>query len=125
SGARQSEIRSATHSKPDVRPSAETLYGALVVKGPLPAIVLFLRQFLWSIRRPVSSPRPIYPQCCRAQGLSRLAVAPTLPRAPSTPGHTLTPPSTAAHLLWSDDEVRGEPRVVHEYSCHILVFGGC
>ena len=31
---------------------------------------------------PVSSPRPTNPRHCRAQGLSRLAVAPTLPRAP-------------------------------------------
>jgi hypothetical protein len=31
---------------------------------------------------PVSSPRPTNPRRCRAQGLSRLAVAPMLPRAP-------------------------------------------
>ena len=31
---------------------------------------------------PVSSPRPTYLRLCRAQGLSRLAVAQTLPRAP-------------------------------------------
>ena len=32
--------------------------------------------------KPVSSPRPTSPRHCRAQGLSRLAVAPTLPPAP-------------------------------------------
>ena len=87
----------------------KTLYGAFVVKGSQPAIILFLHQFLCSIWKPVSSPRPTRPQCCRAQGPSRLVVAPTLTRASSTAGHTLTAPSTAAHSLWSDDKVRGEP----------------
>src|SRR5436190_17369132 len=32
--------------------------------------------------KPVSSPRPTSPRHCRAQGLSRLAVAPPLPPAP-------------------------------------------
>jgi hypothetical protein len=36
----------------------------------------------------------------RAQGLSRLAVAPSARRTPTLPGHTFTAPSTAAD--WCD-----------------------
>ena len=50
---------------------------------------------------PVSSSRPTNRRRCRAQGRSRLAAAPTLPQAPSSPGHTLTAPSTTAHSVWS------------------------
>src|SRR5262249_36842181 len=45
--------------------------------------------------------RPAASNRCRAQGLSRLAVAPTSPHMPAMPGHTWTAPSTTARSLWS------------------------
>src|SRR5260370_827408 len=61
----------------------------------------FLHRFLCSTWNPVSSPRPAVLQSRRAQELSRLAVAPTFPRALPLPGHTLTALSTAAHSMRS------------------------
>src|SRR6266446_2980584 len=65
---------------------------------------LFLAFFIGFFVRPgnpVSSPRPAVLQSRRAQELSRLAVAPTFPRALDLPGHTLTALSTAAHSMRS------------------------
>ena len=60
-----------------------------------------LRQFLCSISKPVSSSRPALRLRCRAQKLSRLAVAPTLRHTLPLPGHTLTASSTTARLVRS------------------------
>jgi hypothetical protein len=46
----------------------------------------------------VSSPRPTWTARCRAQGLSRLAVAPTLPRAPIIPKPHLDSPEHGSTL---------------------------
>src|SRR6266404_5692328 len=62
---------------------------------------LFLARFLCSTWNPVSSPRPAVLQSRRAQELSRLAVAPTFPRALPLPGHTLTASSTTARSVRS------------------------
>ena len=56
-----------------------------------PCFVLFLCSCLVA----VPSSRPAHALTRRAQGPSRLAVAPVLPRAPALPGHALTGPSTA------------------------------
>jgi hypothetical protein len=78
------------------------LYGALEVKQRIHGMLFFpSTQFLCSTRKPISSPRPASSECCRAQGLSRLAVAQISRHAPAMPGHTLTAPSTAARSLWS------------------------
>jgi hypothetical protein len=58
----------------------------------------FFVSFFVRSGKPVSSSRPTHPRHRRAQGLSRLAVAPTLQRAQSSPGHTL---STTARSMWS------------------------
>ena len=80
----------------------KTLYGALEVKQRIHGMLFFpSTQFLCSTRKPISSPRPASSECCRAQGLSRLAVAQISRHAPAMPGHTLTAPSTAAGSLWS------------------------
>src|SRR6516164_8911763 len=73
----------------------------------------FLDQFLCSTWNSVSSSRPAVLQSRRAQELSRLAVAPTLRRAPPSPGHTLTAPSTMAPLGTVGMTIRGEPAVGH------------
>ena len=75
--------------------------GLLLSSGFRAAIFLscFLDRFLCSTWNPVSSSRPAVLQSRRAQELSRLAVAPTFPRALRLPGHTLTAPSTAAHSI--------------------------
>ena len=57
------------------------LYGAFFVKISAGAI-LFIRQFLCSIWSPFLRPDPQIPGAVARRGLSRLAVAPTLPRAP-------------------------------------------
>src|SRR5688572_11019363 len=57
------------------------LYGAFFVK-PLRRGASFSSSVSLFDLELVSSPRPTIPRRCRAQGLSRLAVAPTLPRAP-------------------------------------------
>src|SRR5450432_4054457 len=64
-------------------------------------------QFLCSTWNPVSSPRPTRVEGRRAQGLSRSAVAPPWPHAPSFPGRALTAPSTAARWLWSGRRSEG------------------
>jgi hypothetical protein len=82
--------------------AACALYGVYVVKrfqrGDLSC---FLDRFLCSTGKPVSSSRPAVLQSRRAQELSRLAVAPTFPRALRLPGHTLTAPSTLARSMGS------------------------
>ena len=67
-------------SAPNERAAAH-LYGAFFVK-PLRSGSSFFFVSFFVRSEPVSSPRPTNPRRCRAQGLSRLAVAPTLPRAP-------------------------------------------
>jgi hypothetical protein len=62
-------------------PARAHLYGAFFVK-PLRSGSSFFFVSFFVRSEPVSSPRPTNPRRCRAQGLSRLAVAPTLPRAP-------------------------------------------
>ena len=64
----------------------------------------FLRRFLGSISKPVSSSRPALRSRRRAQELSRLAVAPTLQHGPD---HTLTASSTTAPWCGRDDDQRG------------------
>src|SRR5260370_24507939 len=85
----------------------------------------FLRQFLCSIRKPVSSSRPALRLRRRAQKLSRLAIAPTLRHAPPLPGHTLTASSTTARPRAIGLTIRGEPACGRDQSRHNLVFGGC
>jgi ABC transporter substrate binding protein len=61
--------------------------------------------------------------CRRAQERSRLGSAPSC--ADPTGGLGLDGSEHGGTLGRSrDDEVEGSPRVVHEASCHILVFGG-
>src|SRR5260370_30291582 len=68
--------------------------GSLLSSGFRAAISLscFLHRFLCSTWNPVSAPRPAVLQGRRAKELSRLAVAPTFPRALDLPGHTCVPP---------------------------------
>jgi len=90
-------------------------------------------QFLCSTRKPISSPRPASSECCRAQGLSRLAVAQISRHAPAMPGHTLTAPSTAARSIGSGLEAAGNcaglgVNVSHcadEVSCRLFLCGRC
>ena len=75
---------------------------------------LLLCQFLCSIRKPVSSPRPTYTRRCRAQGPSRLAVAPTLPRAPIIARPYLDGSEHDSTLgCGRDDVLEGSPLVAH------------
>src|SRR5258708_36973681 len=85
--------------------------GSLLSSGFRAAISLscFLHRFLCSTWNPVSSPRPAVLQSRRAQELSRLAVAPTFPRALDLPGHILTALSTAAHSMRSGCRSEGSP----------------
>src|SRR5216684_8874143 len=85
--------------------------GFLLSSGFRAAISLscFLDRFLCSIWNPVSSPRPTVLQSRRAQELSRLAVAPTFPRALHLPGHTLTSSEHGGTLDAVGMTTRGEP----------------
>jgi hypothetical protein len=75
--------------------------------------------------KPVSSPRPTNPGRCRAQALSRLAVAPTLPRAAIIARPYLDSSEHAGTMMMVGITFEGSPRVAHECSCGVLVFGGC
>jgi hypothetical protein len=84
------------------------LYGLFIVKrfqnGDLFFFFFFLLSSsvsLFDLEIPFLRPDPQYLQSRRAQELSRLAVAPTFPRALDLPGHTLTALSTAAHSMRS------------------------
>ncbi len=66
-----------------------------------------LHRFLCSISKPVSSSRRALRSRRRAQGPSRLAVAPTFPHAPPWPGHALTASSTTARLTRSGRRSEG------------------
>jgi hypothetical protein len=81
-------------------------------------------QFLCSIWEPVSSSRPAIRGRCRAQGLSRLAVAPPSPCTLPLPGHALTVPSSMAHSIWPGDDYEGSPLQDAITSRRNLVFGG-
>src|SRR5512146_601626 len=105
--------------------SHAALSGASVVKGSQQGLILFLRQSLCSIRKPVSSPRPTNPGRCRAQALSRLAVAPTLPRTAIIARPYLDSSEHAGTMMMVGITFEGSPRVAHECSCGVLVFGGC
>ena len=75
---------------------------------------------------PVSSPRPTSPRRCRAQGLSRLAVAPTLPRAPIIARPYLDGSEHDGTLgVVGMTTVEGSPLGWRARSRHMLVFGGC
>ena len=63
-----------------------------------------LRQFLCSISKTVSSPDPHF---ALVDARSRLAVAPTLRRAPPLSGHTLTASRATARLRGRDNDQRG------------------
>ena len=61
-------------------------------------------QFLCSAAEPVSSPRPALLRRRRAQWMSRLAVAPTLPNTVTLPGHALISTSTVAgSMRWGEN----------------------
>jgi hypothetical protein len=66
-----------------------------------------LHRVLCSISKPVSSFRRALRSRRRAQGPSRLAVAPTFPHAPPWPGHALTASSTTARLTRSGRRSEG------------------
>ena len=70
------------------------------------------------------SSRPALRPRRRAQELSRLAVAPTLPHAPPLPGHTLTASSTTARLVRSGWRSEGSSLSGADQSRHNLVSGG-
>jgi hypothetical protein len=87
----------------------QALYGAFFVKEVRQRNESFLlRRFLLFDLTTVPSSRPALCSWRRAQEPSRLAVAPTFPHAPATPGHTLTAPSTTARLPRSGWTIRGE-----------------
>ena len=69
----------------------------------------FLREFLCSIEKPVSSSRPTLRSRRRAQKLSRLAAAPTLRHAPPLPGHNLDSFEHDGTLGAIGMTIRGEP----------------
>src|SRR6266481_6190192 len=84
--------------------------GSLLSSGFRAAISLscFLDRFLCSTWNPVSSPRPAVLQSRRAQELSRLAVAPTFPRALPLPGPYLDSSEHGGTLdAVGDDDQRG------------------
>src|SRR5512132_1649405 len=63
-------------------------------------------QFLCSAAEPVSSPRPALLRRRRAQWMSRLTVAPTLPNTLTLPGHALISTSTVAgSMRWGDSAI--------------------
>src|SRR5512143_3243365 len=75
--------------------AASSLYGGQPAYGR--------GQFLCSAAEPVSSPRPALLRRRRAQWMSRLAVAPTLPNTLTLPGHALISTSTlAGSMRWGD-----------------------
>jgi hypothetical protein len=77
----------------------KTLYGALEVKQRIHAFYFSFNPISLFDLKPISSSRPAASKRCRAQGLSRLAVAQISVHAPAMPGRTLTAPSTAARSL--------------------------
>ena len=80
-------------------------------------------KFLCPIWKPVSSLRSTSGRR-RAQELSRLAVAPTLPCAAIVARPCLESSEHAGSMMMVGITFEGSPRVAHECSCGVLVFGG-
>ena len=77
------------------------LYGAFFVKPLRRGSSFFLRQFLCPIWSPFLRPDPHIPDAVARRGCQGWASRQRCHALPSSPGHTLTAPSTTAHSVWS------------------------
>jgi hypothetical protein len=77
------------------------LYGAFFVKPLRRGSSFFLRQFLCPIWSPFLRPDPHIPDAVARRGCQGWASRLRCHALPSSPGHTLTAPSTTAHSVWS------------------------